>query len=265
MTASILFLAGEGSISIPSGYGLGFYHQSFQGAVRVGEWNTKTFITNSDGSYQGPEIDNVQYLNEGSGILGSAGSGLALTAIPNYQATLNTRVVSDVPIRVNSGRLFFYDGSDTGNLPAETTIKAAEVIHPDLVQVNNGSGQSVWTNAGGGVNVSMANSPGAFGLYAGDGNSTRFDTQHDWYHLITLSPDMLGSKQLAIFCELDIYEEGELTEVSTSKQLVWNTLQTVEVSNQILWNSESYIVENAIQDELGDDILDESENALLEE
>jgi hypothetical protein len=91
--ASINFLAGNGfTIQDLAGSGLGFFGDAgFGASVKVGEYQGRTFITNGAGTTQGPEADNVKYLNAGSGILGQAGSGIALTCIPNYQASLNVR------------------------------------------------------------------------------------------------------------------------------------------------------------------------------
>lgn len=207
MTATISFLAGEGfTINDLAGSGLGFYKDSFGGSIRVGEYNTKTYITNSAGTTQGPEVDNIKYANEGSGIVGSAGSAIPVTSIPNYQATLNTRATFDSAVQVVSATMYAYDRSSINNDPSGVTVKMAQVIHPDTTQTDNGSGQTTWTTPHGtGVTVSMCPSPGPSGLYAGNGsNSTWEDTQHDWFHLISVSPDSIGSKtQLGLYVELE--------------------------------------------------------------
>lgn len=200
MSANIDFLAGNGFvIQSLSGSGLGFYGDSgFGASVRVGDYQGRTFITDGAGTTQGPEADNVKYLNSQSGILGQTGTGLALTAIPNYQATLNLRFTYDSAVRVQSAEFRIYDRSNP-DLPASgLTAKVAEVIHPTTSQANNGSGDTVWLTAGGSsVPVPLAPSPGPSGLYAGNGsNGSWSSTQHDWYVAISVSPDSIGSKTL---------------------------------------------------------------------
>ena len=77
--AQIDFLAGGGSFQIAnlSGSGLGFYGGGFGYSVEVGSWQDTTFITNSVGTLQGPQVNNVKYLNIGSGIVNSAKIGRA--------------------------------------------------------------------------------------------------------------------------------------------------------------------------------------------
>jgi hypothetical protein len=199
MPVAIQFLAGQGfQIADLAGSGLGFYGDAgFGASVRVGEYQGRTFITNSNGTTHGPEVNNVKFLNIGSGILGQTGSGVALRAIPNHQATLNLRVVSNTPIRVPTARLRAYDRVNENRSPSGVTTRVAQIIHPDINQVANGSGDSTWWTPGGsGVVVPLAPSPGVSGLFAGNGNnSTRPDTQHDWYCAISASPDSIGSKQ----------------------------------------------------------------------
>jgi hypothetical protein len=107
MAATLSFLAGNGfTIQDLAGSGLGFYGDAgFGASVKVGDWQGRTFITNGAGTTQGPEADNVKYLNAGSGILGQAGSGIALTCIPNYQSTLNIRFTYDTPIKTQNAKV----------------------------------------------------------------------------------------------------------------------------------------------------------------
>ncbi len=201
MVASVNFLAGSDFvIQDLSGSGLGFYgDDGFGASVRVGEYQGRTFITNGAGTSQGPEADNVKYLNLGSGIIGQTGSGVALTCIPNYLATLNIRFTYDTAVAIQNAYLRIYDRSDPNRPASGVTTKVAELIHPDLTQTNVGSGDTTWITPGGsGLKVSLAPSPGVSGLYAGNGNngSAWSDTQHDWYAAISASPDSVGSKTL---------------------------------------------------------------------
>ena len=187
MAAAINFYAGtDFNIQSLSGSGLGFYGSSgFGASVEVGAWQGRTYITNAAGTSQGPEADNVMFLNSASGIMGQVGTGIALTAMPNYQ---------DTPIQVQNPVIRIYDRSNINNAPSGVTCKVAEIIHPGNTQANTGSGDTSWsTLQGSGTTLSLVESPGVSGLYAnGAGGWT--DTNHDWYLVISASPDSIGSK-----------------------------------------------------------------------
>lgn len=197
MTAQISFLAGEGfTIQDLGGSGLGFYGPAFGASVDVGDYQTRTFITDSTGSVEGPEVDNVIYASTATAILGQSGSPINLTQIPNYQSTLNLRFTYDTPVQVQNVKIMIYDRSDTSKAASGVTTQTAEVIHPDTVQNDNGSGDVTWkVFHSGGDTMSLAQSPGISGIYAGNGAlSVRPDTQHDWYMAISASPDSIGAK-----------------------------------------------------------------------
>jgi len=203
MAVDVSFFAGEDfQIQDLSGSGLGFFHSDgFGRSVRVGDYQGRTFITNGAGTTEGPEVDNVKYLNLGSGILGQAGTGIALTCIPNYKATLNIRVESDdaSSFQLQNSRIYIYDRSSSANPASGVTCKIAEVIHPGTTQDNTGSGDTTWTTvtpASTGSNyLDLCPSPGISGLYAGNGNDGGWsDRRHDHYIVISPSPDTIGSK-----------------------------------------------------------------------
>lgn len=208
MAAELKFYAGEDfQIQDLSGSGLGFFgDDGFGNSVRVGEYQGHTYITNSTGTTQGPEVDNVKYLNAGSGIIGQAGTGVALTCIPNYQATLNVRFTYDSAVQVINAQAQIYDRYDPNNPASGVTTKVAELIHPGTTQANTGSGDTTWYTPGGSsVVVPLANSPGPSGLYAGNGsNSTYADRVHDWFLAMSCSPDSIGSKtQYGLYVALE--------------------------------------------------------------
>ena len=181
-----------------NGSGLGFYGTGFGQSVDVGAWQDTTFITNGAGTAQGQQVNNVKYQNTASGIIGSASSGVWLTQIPNYLATLNVRFTHSSAVKAQNTKAYIYDRSSINNPASGVTTKVAELIHPDTIQTNTGSGDGTWlTPTGSSVTVSLAPSPGVSGLFAGNGsNSTRSDTIHDWYLAISASPDSIGSKTL---------------------------------------------------------------------
>lgn len=188
-----------------NGSGLGFFGDSgFGSSVQVGAYQGTTFVTNGIGTKQGAQGQNVKFLNAGSGVLGAAGSGIGLQAIPNYQSSLNVRFTHGSAVKTQNCELRIYDRSSINNAASGVTTKAAEIIHPDVLQrtfadgVLVGSGDDQWTTpAGSATVVEFAPSPGISGFYAGNGTSTistRPDAQHDWYAALSSSPDSIGSK-----------------------------------------------------------------------
>lgn len=189
-----------------NGSGLGFYGNGFGVSVNVGSYQETTFITNGNGTVQGAQVNNIRYQNVNSGIINSATSGVLLTQIPNYLATLNARFTHGSAVKVQNVKAYIYDRSNINNPASGVTTKFAEVIHPNEIQDNDGSGDAAWlTPAGSSVVVDLAPCPGISGLYAGNGsNSTATDTRHDWYMNISQSPDSIGSKTLnGLFISLE--------------------------------------------------------------
>lgn len=202
--ALLQFFAGEGfNIDNLNGSGLGFFGSAgFGASVPVGEYQGTTFITNSTGTVQSSQVDNVKYANAASGIVGSSSSGIALTAIPNYQSTLNIRFTHGTAVQTQNVKLRIYDRDSVNNDPSGVTCKVAEVIHPNTTQINDGSGSTTWyTPTGSSVIMDLVSSPGTSGL-SPNGPSTT-DTQHDHYICLSASPDSVGSKLFALYCELE--------------------------------------------------------------
>ena len=212
MSVDVSFWAGEDfAIESLSGSGLGFFASAgFGSSVSVGSYNGRTFITNGAGTTQGPECDNIYRLNAGSGVIGQAGTGIALTCIPNYQATLGIRIESSdaSTFRTTNSRCWIYDRTDTGNPASGVSCYLAEIIHPNPTQTNVGSGDTTWTLFSPsltGVYLSLAPSPGISGLTAGNGtNGGPASSRHDLYIAISASPDTVGSKsQFGLYFETE--------------------------------------------------------------
>jgi hypothetical protein len=182
-----------------AGSGLAFFGDSgFGNPVVVGAYQGTTYASDGNGLTQGAQAKNVKWANAGSGILGAAASGIGLTAIPNYQATVSPRFTHGSAVQTQNVELRVYDRSDVNTGATGVTSKAAEIIHPSETQGPTGSGDDQWvTPAGSAVVLNLAPSPGISGLWAGDGVvvvSTRTDTQHDWYVALSASPDSIGNK-----------------------------------------------------------------------
>lgn len=207
--AQISFISTTGGgigINNLSGSGLGFFAGGFGFSVGVAAYQDTTWITDGNGVSAGPQINNIKYLNIGSGIINSASSGVPLKAIPNNLSTLNIRFTHTSAVKVQNSVLRIYDRTSIDAPASGVTTKVAQIIHPDIVQNNNGSGDSVWvgssinpltgtaTVGGSGIICNFVASPGTSGQ-SPNGAST-IDAQHDWYAAITASPDSIGSKNL---------------------------------------------------------------------
>ncbi len=210
MSASFAFLAGtDFVVNNLSGSGLGLYAAAgFGTSVNVGSWQGRTFITDSGGTVQGPETDNICWTHANSGIIGQSGGSVNLLKIPNYQATLNVRFTYDTAVKVQNVAAKTYDRVSSANSASGVTSKIAQLIHVTTSQSDTGSGSAAWTTFtaadAGAVSLTLAPSPGVSGLYAGNGsNSVRTDTQHDWYLAISSSPDSIGSKPYGLYVSLE--------------------------------------------------------------
>lgn len=203
--ATITFYADTFGVTNLAGSGLGFYGASFGQSVNVGEYQTTTYITNAAGTSQGPQVNNNKYLNSMSGYLNGQTSGTLLTSWPNYLATLRINFSHSTSVQVQNAKFRIYDRTSIDNPASGVTTKVAQLIHPDIIQNNNGSGSTTWsTLEGSAVTLTLATSPGYSGIYAGNGsNSTRPDTSHDWYLSCSSSPDSIGSKLYAGYVSLE--------------------------------------------------------------
>lgn len=195
---------------IGGGSGLGFYGDAgFGASVPVSSYQGRTFITNSAGTSQGAEGDNIKFTNAGSGILGTVGTGIGIDAIPYNKASLQIKFEHTSQVRVQNPTLRIYDRYNIANAASGVTTKVAEIVHPWSSQtpVTTGSGvnDGKWyTPAGSSTVMSLSPSPGPTGVYVGNGNSTYSSTVHDWYVAISASPNSIGSKtQYGLYVALE--------------------------------------------------------------
>lgn len=200
--ASIAFYSGTNFIDNLSNSGVGFYGAGFGYSVPVGSYQDTTYITNSNGTSQGPQCNNIKYLNDRSGIINSASAGTGLLWIPNAYATLNVRFTHTSAVKTQNAKLYIYDRTNTNNDPSGVTCKVAELIHPDPVANNNGSGSSTWVKpTGSSLVMSLATSPGMSGLCPNGASIT--SDRHDFYIAISASPDSIGSKSFAAYFSVE--------------------------------------------------------------
>jgi hypothetical protein len=200
MAASLTFWT-KNNQGIVGSSGLGFYGANFAASVPVGEYQTTTFITNAAGTAQGPACDNFKYLNAQSGYLNSASSGIPLWSVPNAEATFRIQFTNDTAVKTQNIQLRTYDRTTITSPMSGTLVKIAEVRHPDPIQTHTGSGTAVW--------VSWNAVTGVLSLTAGVGSGGRsqgpntIDVRHDWFIVMSLSPNEIGSKLGAVYCSLE--------------------------------------------------------------
>lgn len=191
MATTVSFLGANGSTLVNlAGSGIGFFGSNgFGYAVQIGSYQDRMYITNANGTNQGPEISNFKYTHPNSGIYGQLGASYYLRQLPNSLCPLNIRIQSDSPIQTQNGRVYIYDRSNVNNGPSGVTCQIFECIRPFSGPTPTGSGSSSWVNAAGtGTFLSLSNSPGLSGIVGGSA------TQHDYYLGISSSPNTIGSK-----------------------------------------------------------------------
>lgn len=194
MSASISFYADNFGVTNINTSGLGFYGAGFGNSVPVGQYQQTTFITDGNGTVQGSQVNNVKYIHPNSGQV-NGGGDVAINTIPSYLSTLKISFQNSTPVQVEDVELRIYDRVNINNDPSGVICQVAELINLNTSYAT-GSGDSSWTHCyGSGSVLTLANSPGLSGQWAGNGtNSTKTDTRHDWYTILSASPDSIGSK-----------------------------------------------------------------------
>ena len=203
--ATLTFLTGSPAnfpINNLSGSGLGFYGSTFGNSVQVGAFQTTTWVTDSNGTIQGPQCNNVTWTHPSSGSINGAAS-VALNKIPNYLCPLNIRFTNATAVVTQNSKLRIYDRSNINNDPSGVLCKVAQVAHDSFSQSVNGSGDTSWsTPTGSSVILAIAfdNPQTSGGRYNG---ATGSDTQHDYYFALSSSPNSIGSKTFALYFQLE--------------------------------------------------------------
>jgi hypothetical protein len=197
MPAAINFFALDNHVQNLNSSGLGFFGSTFGDSVEIGEYQDSTYITNSNGTTEGPQATNIKFVHPNSGSINGL-DPVNLLNIPNYLATLNVRFTNDTAVRCQNAKFYVYDRVNINNNPSGVLCKVAEIVHPSLAQTGlTGSGSTSWqtVNGSGSVLEFTFESPGYSGL-APSGNST-VDTRMDYYIGISASPSSVGSKTFA--------------------------------------------------------------------
>jgi hypothetical protein len=200
--AAFSFYANANGITHLAGSGLGFFGSSFGTSINVGEYQTTSWLTDANGTIQGPQADNIKWTHPSSGSINGAASVL-LTQIPNYLVTVNPRFTHSSAVQLQNTQVRIFDRTNINNNASGVTTKLAEIVHPPTTQTNVGSGSSTWLTPNGSSSVITLAwpSPGMSGL-APNGPSTSAD-RHDFYFCISVSPDSVGSKLFALYLEAE--------------------------------------------------------------
>jgi hypothetical protein len=205
--ASWKFRAGSDFVLNETGEsGIGFYGSAFGISVIVDEYQDRTYITDPTGVIQGPECDNVKYYSSTQALLNQTSTPMNLRKIPNYQSTLNISFTHTSVCQAINTKAWVYDGS-TGPvvktaMPTGVLCRIAEIIHPNNTQDEDGTGDLTWTaiTASSTNYIDLVDSPGPSGLTPGGTGATT----HDWFTIISASPDSIGSKtQFALLAETE--------------------------------------------------------------
>jgi hypothetical protein len=218
-------------ISHEAGSGLGFFGGGFGISVPVNDYQTTTFVTNSNGTSSGVRCSNLKFSDTGSFpnsgvIIQSDSTTTGTSGIPNIAAPLNLRFEHSEGIRVQNVKLRIFDRANIANHASGVTTQVYEIRHPHPVEgvdfandqgplkFRGVSDEHGWVQFADGFSMAdmlMTAGPGPSGLNTssdeilatGDGiyynwisqsgESCRA-TRHDWYVGISASPDSIGSK-----------------------------------------------------------------------
>jgi len=193
----------ETDVSLGSTDYLGFFgEQGFGNPLSLEEFNSRTFITSVDGGSEGAECDNNKRTSVSGVLVGQTGSGINLTQLPNFLATMNVRFTHTESVIVQGAQMIAYDGSNIATAPDGLNVYGAEIIHTDREQTDVGLGDSVWTAlAGSGTPLFLVESPATSGFSpAGPGS---LDTRHDWYVSMSVEPTTPGNKTFMFRFDLE--------------------------------------------------------------
>lgn len=212
-----------------AGSGLGFYGNGFGVSVPVGGQQTQTYVTNADGTAQGPRLNNTAMSVVGNDLDGgtpaaegqvsiNGGAAVPLSNLPNMSCPLNVRFTHSEAVKVQNCKLRIFDRTNIGNHASGVSTYVYEARHPSNTEtdpelahkafVKTESNPNKWVEFAPGtamVDFNLTPSPGTDGTNttlndpalptAGttDGD-THNSLQHDWYLALSSEPDSIGSK-----------------------------------------------------------------------
>lgn len=142
----------------------------FGAAIFIGNYQDSTHVKSSGGANDssGNSPKNTKYLTVNTVSLNGAGSA-AVSSISTANCPLKINFAHGSSVAISAHFIYAYDGTDTANPPTNVTFQIAE------------QGTTDWVEAGG----------SAAALEVIDHTAS---TSHDFYFLISASPDTVGLK-----------------------------------------------------------------------
>lgn len=130
-----------------AGSGLGFYGASFGSSVQIGSYQSKTFITNSNGTVNGGNAYNVKYTAAGSGQPDTLTSGIPLARVNGHHRTLDINFDHGTDVNVQNAQLRIYDRVNINYPASGVNTKVIEMVN------FNGQDYATWLGTPGDANV----------------------------------------------------------------------------------------------------------------
>lgn len=139
-----------------AGSGLGFYGSNgFGTVVDLLSYQGSTFVTNSDGTLQGPAAINNKYLNH-SGVHSQMGGTGLLAKLNSSEATLIIHFDHSAQVKTQNTQIRIYDRNNIDNPASGAITKVAEIVN------YGGINYSTWANTAGNEFVTTVGSGDAF-------------------------------------------------------------------------------------------------------
>tara|TARA_Y100001938_G_scaffold150364_1_gene240956 strand:- start:10911 stop:11879 length:969 start_codon:yes stop_codon:yes gene_type:complete len=153
---------GTAAVDDLGGSGLAFYGSTAGSSVQIGEYQSKTFVSNGDGSEYKDETNNIKYVastypSGQTTIAGQFGgpNNIGLSGIKSFQGTLGIQFGHTSAVKIQNAQLRVYDRSNINYPASGVNTKVAEIVNHDgsafntqgtLGQTSNavGSGDSLW-------------------------------------------------------------------------------------------------------------------------
>lgn len=143
------------------GSGLGFYGSTFGSSVQIGSYQSKTHITNDNGTTNGGAVKNVKFGGHAAtGIADAIVSGVPLVRLYGSQRTLDIHFIHSTPVNVQNAQFRIYDRVNINNPASGVNTKVAE-----LVNFSNVSSYSNGFDTFSGPNVSPNENTADAGVY----------------------------------------------------------------------------------------------------
>jgi hypothetical protein len=211
-----------------AGSGIGFYGSSFGVSVPVQSRQRTTYVTDSNGTNSGIQLNNTAMNTVGStsekGTVKVNGTdAVDLDFLGNHQCPLNIRFSHDTAVSVQNCRLRIFDRNNINNAASGVTTYVYEARHPSPLNSNNTLSYRADTanvfrwkefyppaqnEAQPNIELALTNSPGISGtntiaqepLSSGVGKwitnegDAHASMRHDWYLALSSEPESIGSK-----------------------------------------------------------------------